>query len=211
MKKVILQLLFICALMTSCKEEGAGTIPIADENIIELVALGSAVVPTDANHGYGITYYCYLNLGNDSVYIQRKIDPLEAPKMVAWAGTVKGLADNDTIRALIEAIHSVGNVRIKNTSTQNYSFNHRYPYAFTHKQANDERIFFSTGNRDKRIEVATDYIIHLQYNSQLNQVTSAVHEDSVMLPLIRKEGFNFHPLPPPPVKAIIKYEPPIEK
>lgn len=211
MKKVILQLLLISALMTSCKEESTGTIPIADENIIELVSIGSAVVPTDANQGYGIAYYCYLNLENDSVYIQRKIDPLEAPKMVAWAGTVTGLADNDTIKALIEAIHKMGNVRINNTSPQNYGCNNRYPYALTHKQANDERVFFSTGNPDKRIELATEYIIHLQYNSQLNQVASAVHEDSVMLPLIQKEGFNFHPLPPPPVKAIIKYEPPVER
>jgi hypothetical protein len=146
------------------------------------------------------------------VYIQRKVDTLEAIRTVAWAGKVKGLAENDLIEGLIEVTGRMDNGRVKGTKPPELSFHHSSDYVLIHKQANKEKFFFYTNvNLDRRIKEATKYIIGLQYDSQLKQVASAVNEDSVVVPLLYKEGFDFLPPPPRPVKATIEFKPPVEK
>jgi hypothetical protein len=212
MKNVILKLFLISALITSCKEEDESTVSKTDGNIIELVGLGLADNPTDTNKRFGITYYCYLNLENDSVYIQRKLDPLEDTRTVAWAGTVKGLAENDLIQGLIEFTGRMDNGRVKGTKPPTLSFHHSPDYVLLHKQANKEKfLFYSTYKLDKRIKEATQYMINLQYDKQLDHVPTMVNEDSIVLPIINKEGFDFLPPPPRPVKSTIEFKSPVEK
>ncbi len=212
MKQLILCLAGVSLFFTSCSEE---TIvqeqPVSSKQSIELLTFGFAEYQTEQNKGFGANFYCYIDLTTDSVFIQRKINPLEENKISAWAGILPGISQQPVIVEYIEASQKyVSGTTISPELSEGtlYCGNHYY---IKYKQDDEERFhFYRTTGLDEKYKQVTDYIQLLEQNSILRQSHKFINEDSVVVPAVNQPGFSLRQIPPP-IRAKVNYAPPVEK
>jgi len=211
MKQLILLLLIAIAL-TSCSEETIDKEAYITNGVIELVTFSMSENPTEQNKGFSPGYYCYLNLETDSVFIQRKIDMFDKPKIVARAGSISGISKHPAIVAYLEASKQYESGSVITPKTPEGSIYCGLTFYTNYKHAGKERIhYFTSRNLDKRFELFTGYILALIESNELGLVNKFAPEDSVIVPIVNHQSFNLGPMPPPPIRAKVNYTPPLNK
>jgi hypothetical protein len=212
MKRTQILIFIICIFFASCGEEKFNGAPITANTTIELVVLGPTEVPSEQNKGFGLIYYCYLNLENDSIFIQYREDVFESKSAKARAGTIRGLSKNGTILTFLDASKKMRNGNMEATNIPDGVLYCGNTYFTRLWQGNSEKYYlYTTHNLDERFEKATDLIMALRNNNQLRQVSRTVYEDNIIVPIINKEGFDFPPPPPPPIDVTEWFKPTVKE
>jgi hypothetical protein len=211
MKQLILCLAGTAILLAGCSEETIKQeIPEPGKHEIELIAFGMSNNPTDQNKGFGLAYYCYIDLKSDSVFIQKRVGSFESSQDSAWVGMVSGLSQNKVLRSFIEASQQTKNGNIVATLPNGKFFYDGYHYYSSYKKGNSDKFhFYTTSELETKFEEGVDYIMALYLKEKLKPVNSFVNADSMVIQLVNKPEFSVGRLPaPPPIRATVNYTPP---
>jgi hypothetical protein len=219
MIRTIVYSLLLCLSLFSCTDEASVEKVNLEKRTIELVAFGFADNPTEENKGFGVAYYFYLDLTTDSVFIQKKINPIEAPETLAWTGTIKDISEDEKLRDFINVSRETPNGFIADTKIPELALYCSYYYYSRYKDGENVKYqFYTHHNLDKRFRRAVDIFMNLYRRPQVRPVSTFVDSDSIIVPIVKGNDIVFGPPPapmapppPPPVRATIQFTPPLEK
>ncbi len=163
----------ICFCLSSCSEDVVSNVLDSDKHTIELVAFGFAENPTEENKGFGVAYYFYLNLDNDSVFIQKKINPIEAPETLAWTGTIKGISEDNKLQDFINVSREMPNGFIADTKIPELTLYCSYYYYSRYKDGDKVKYqFYTHHNLDRRFRQAVDMFMNSYLSPKVRPVTT---------------------------------------
>jgi hypothetical protein len=214
MKPLLLSLAGLAIVLSGCSEETIiKDAPARYESIIELVAFGLSEDPTEENKGFGLAYYCYLNLETDSVFVQKRLIEDEQYETFAWAGTIKDISRNQKLLNFIQSSQQTKNGNIVSTLPNGKLFYDGYNYYSSYINGNSSKFhFYTTYQLESEFEKGVEYMMALYQHEKLKPVNSFVNADSIVVQLVNKPAFNKGRLsPPPPIRAKVNYTPPLEK
>ncbi|MER2998528.1 hypothetical protein [Pontibacter populi] len=204
----------MAALLLGCSEENIEKeTPVSSSGVIELVAFGLSENPIEENKGFGVAYYCYLNLETDSVFVQKRLNEDEQYETFAWAGTIKGISQNQKLLNFIEVSQKTKNGNIVTTLPNGKFFYDGYHYYSSYKKGNSDKFHFYTASKlESEFEEGVEYMMALYQHEKLKSINSFVNTDSIVVQLVNRPAFNKGRLsPPPPIRVKVNYTPPLEK
>ena len=207
MKSFSLLILLISSSLYSCQKR--------DKGKIQLIDLGMTENRTEENKGYGLARYYLLNLNNDSVYIQHKIekdDSTNATLNLAWAGKIKGLSDNEKISEFTQNSKTTENGKIEKLFPSSGSLTEGVLSYISYDDGTNKRFYyFKTYKPNNHFSNTIDFILNLKNNTQLRKAKARINEDSIINPIFNNKKFTFVEAPPPPIKRTIKFNLPEAK
>jgi hypothetical protein len=205
-------------LLAGCSEETINKeVPVRDGSVIELVTFSFADNPTKENKGFGPGYYCYINLDNDSVYIQRRVDDSGVYQTIAKASHLTDISSHPAIVAYIDASKQYKSGKLITPKTPEGVLYCGLTFYTNYRNTGKDRIHYFTSRKlDERFELFTDYVLALLDNKELKPVHKFMPGDSVMVPIVNHKSFGsatpWSDLPPPPpIRSKVNYTPPLEK
>lgn len=207
MKSFCLLLLLISCSLYSCKKK--------DKFQIQLIDLGMTENGTEENKGYGLARYYLLNLNNDSVYIQHKIekdDSTNATLNLAWTGKIKGLSESEEIIEFTQNSQTTDNGTIEKLFPSSGSLTKgALSYISFDDGLNKKFYYFKTYKPNNQFSNTIDFILDLKNSPQLKKAKAKISEDSIIGPIVNNKKFTFVEAPPPPIKRTIKFNIPEAK
>lgn len=193
--KHLLPWIGMAILLFSCRESRPAKKPAPVHNIF-LVGFGWPDSRNNINNGHGITYYLYLDLKKDSVYVYYPKN-INKKEKIARAGRIPNLAQHEAIR---EFIQSVQWVKTGNTFLDEDSCNMPF-YLQYRKDDNQKTYLYNYSTPTPSILKITRLAVALGNdktgkNKMLSRTTKSLNVDSLMH-LIQSQDS----LPPPSTLA----------
>jgi hypothetical protein len=203
MRVIVILITLICiGSLNSCKqkEESKG-------HTLTMVAFGPTDSVTNQNKGFGSRFYCYINFETDSVLIREWY--IFEDSIFVKTGFLKGIKKNNSVLNVIQIFSSIDSNGITLGTIYQPSSDIPPPlydgleYFVEYNNHGNIQHFYTS---KITIESLNELMKWLSENGELKNSNISIDEANIISPIVNRADFKL--IPPPSIKAIIKFIPP---